>query len=375
VTEAAGPLRRAAPLLPVLLAAAVLFFLWRIADLLLVAFIAALLGVYLSGLTDLMCRWAKIPRLPGLLLALFLTLAALVGVGVLLAPAVAQQVQDLIAAVPRYLSALDRSVRDLAANFPVLGRTGIAESETGLVATALSDAIEFVRRSVFAYATVTGKIAIDAVAVIVMALYLAWRPALYLDGVVQLVPPRHRGVARAIADDLGATLRAWVGAQLLAMVVLATLTGIGLLLLGVPYWLAFAIFTGVAVMVPFFGTLVSTLLPALLVLPERGPLGFLAVAAVGVVVHVVEANLLHPLIMHHRVALPPVLTILSVLAMGTLAGLLGLVVAVPALATLFVLVRHVVIYEIYGERPHTAQPAVLRPTRSGAVRVVATPAS
>ena len=86
------------------------------------------------------------------------------------------------------------------------------------------------------------------------------------EGILALVPPRQRPFARAIALDLGATLRAWVGAQLIAMVVLAALTGIGLWLLDVPFWLAFAIFTGVVVLIPFFGTLFSTLLPALLVL-------------------------------------------------------------------------------------------------------------
>jgi len=57
------------------------------------------------------------------------------------------------------------------------------------------------------------------------------------------------------------------------------------------YWLAFAAFTGVVALIPFFGTLFSTLLPALLVLPDRGILASLLVASVGVVVHLVEANL------------------------------------------------------------------------------------
>jgi predicted PurR-regulated permease PerM len=117
--------------------------------------------------------------------------------------------------------------------------------------------------------------------------------------------------------------------------------------------------------VPFFGTITSTLLPALLVLPDRGPLAAFAVAMVGVVVHLVEANVVHPLIMQHRVALPPALTIIGVLIMGALAGLLGMVVAVPLLATIVVLVRHIVIYQTYGERPSdvTVSHAILKPAR------------
>jgi predicted PurR-regulated permease PerM len=366
VTAAApAPASRPASVGLILFAAAVLFLLWRIADLLLVAFVSALLAVYLGGLTDILVRRLRVPRGAGLVLALVVTLAGLSGVGALLAPAVAQQTQDLIEAVPRYLTDLDRELRNLAGKYPLLRRTGIASAETGLVTTLLTEAVEYLRRGVVEYATATGRMVIDAVAVVVMALYLAARPATYEGGILQLVPPRHRPAGRAILEDLGNTLRSWVGAQLLAMVVLAVLTGIGLWLLDVPYWLAFSIFTGIVVMVPFFGTIVSTLLPALLVLGDRGFLAFLAVASVGVIVHVIEANLVHPIIMHHRVALPPVLTILSVLVMAKLAGVLGLLVAVPTLATVVVLVRHIVVFRLYGEAPGAASPppAVLRASR------------
>jgi len=330
-----------------------------------VLFIAALLAVILGGLTDILTRRLRVPRAVGLVLSLALMLGGLVALGSLLAPAISGQVQDFAEAVPRYLSAFDQWLRGLAASSAALRRTGIASSETGIVTTAINDAIGFARRSVFQYATAGGQLAIDSVAVMVMALYLAWRPSIYREGLVQIAPPPARTLVRSILDDAHDTLRAWAGAQLLAMVVLAVLTGIGLWALNVPYWLAFSAFAGVVVLIPFFGSIVSTLLPALLILPERGPLAFLAVASIGVVVHIIEANVVGPLIMQHKVALPPVLTIFSVLVMGRLASLLGLFVAVPLLATLLVVLRHALIYQLYGERP--AEPmvhAVLQPRRT-----------
>jgi predicted PurR-regulated permease PerM len=338
---------------------------WLVAELLLVLFVAALIAVYLGSLTDHLSRRLRIPRGPGLVVSLLLTLGALYGLGALLAPAIAEQFQDLVDAVPKYVTALDHWVRGLATSYPFLRRTGMASSQTGVVTAAINDTIDFARRSLLAYATLGGQFLIESVAVLVMALYLALQPGLYERGVVQLVPPAWRGVVRPMLADVAATLRAWVGAQLLAMVVLATLTGIGLWALSVPYWLAFSAFTGVVVMVPFFGSIISTLIPALLILPDRGALAFLAVASVGIVVHIVEANIVQPLIMQHRVALPPVLTIFAVLVMGRLAGLLGLFVAVPALATGMVVVRHLLIYHTYGERPDAGAPppAVLQRSR------------
>lgn len=335
------------------------------AELFLLLFLATLIAVYLDALEDPFTRHLRMPRVLALLLALAVTLAGVAGIIALLAPPLVQQTDELVAAVPRYLAELDRLLRGLADRYPVLRRAGLASSERGVVTTALLGAAEFVRTGIIPYATATGRIVIDTIAVVVMALYLAVRPSLYRDGIVSLVPPPHRALARAILSDLGGTLRAWVMAQLLAMVVLGALTALGLWILDVPYWLAFGIFAGLVVLVPFFGSLVSTLLPALLVLGDRGFLAFLAVAAVGVVVHVFEANLVAPIIMHRRVALPPVLTILSVLMMAELAGPLGLIVAVPALATVMVLARHIVLGRIYGDAlgppEHAAAPAAMPP--------------
>lgn len=372
MTDAAPPARRTAPLVLVLLLAAILLLVYRIADLLLLVFIAALLAVYLSGLTDWVVHWVRLPRPFALALAIVVTLAALVGVGALIATPVTQQTHDLIVSVPRYLTDLDAIIAGWVQRFPLLRDAGFGGGESGLLSVALKEAMDFVRRGIIPTATATGLLLIDAVAVMVMAIYLAFDPALYQEGLLALVPPRHRSFARAIVRDIAATLRAWVGAQLIAMVVLAGLTGLGLWLLGVPYWLAFAIFTGVVVSIPFFGSLFSTILPALLVLPGRGVLAALAVASVGIVVHLLEANVVGPIVMQRRVSLPPVLTILSVLIAAELGGLVGMLVAVPALATIVVVVRHILIDRAYGEGGADAvvlQPAVLVTTREMPVPV------
>jgi predicted PurR-regulated permease PerM len=344
------------------LVAAALLALYQVADLVFVFFIAALIAIYLDALEDPLTRYLRLPRPAALVLALALTLAALAGVVALLATPLVQQTDDLMAAVPKYLSDLDQFIRHLAERYPVLRRAGVASNDRGLMTTALLGVADFVRTGIIPYVTTTGRVLIDAVAVTVMAIYLSLRPGLYRDGIVALVPPRHRPAAREILRDLGVTLRAWVMAQLTAMVLLGVLTAIGLWILDVPYWLAFGIFAGLAALVPFFGTLFSTLLPALLVLGERGILAFLAVASVGVVVHLIEANLVGPILMQRQVALPPVLTILSVLVMAELAGPIGLVIAVPALATVMVVVRHVLLQHVYGD---AAAPVAAAPGARG----------
>ena len=149
-------------------------------------------------------------------------------------------------------------------------------------------------------------------------------------------------------------------------------------MLDVPFSLPFGIFTGLVAIVPFFGTLLSTTLPALFVLTGAGYHGFsplghaLLVVGLGVVVHLIEGNIVSPLVMSKKVDLPPVLTIMSVLVIGQLLGGLGLIVALPTLAALMVIVRRILITRIYegqGFRRTTRErPLVLRvPAPGGGV--------
>lgn len=342
-------------------AALAIWFVIRVVEVLLLVFIAALCAVYLSAITDLLERRFRLARWLGLTTAVLATLAAVAGIGAIILSPVVEQTQALVSGLPQTLTNIQNVIAAWAREYPLLRNTELANPQSGLVVGLINDATTFLRGSLLPYVTAGGKLFIESASVVVIALYLARQPRLYRDGILSLVAPKHRPVAARIADDAGATLRAWVVGQLLAMTVLALLTALGLWVLGVPYWLAFGIFTGLVAVVPFFGTLVSTLLPALFVVGTGEWVRVLAVIALGVVVHVVEANVVVPRIMERQISLPPVLTIASVLVMGTLLGVVGLVVAVPVLAVVIVVVRHVLQGEIYGDAT-AAEPAVLRAT-------------
>ena len=352
-------------------AALVIWFVIRVVEVLLLVFIAILIAVYLSAVSEQLERRFKMPHWAGLTVAVFATIAVITGIGLLLVPPVVDQTQALLGGLPQTLTNVQNVIAGWAGQYPALARTELADPSSGLVAGLVNDAMTFVRGSFLGYIRGGGKFFIEGASVVVMALYLARQPRLYSAGLISLVPPRQRPIAVRIVADATATLSAWVVGQLLAMATLAFMTAIGLWILGVPYWLAFGIFTGLVAIVPFFGTLVSTLLPALFVVASGDWVKVLLVILLGVVVHVLEANLIVPRIMQHKVDLPPVLTIAIVLIMGTLLGAIGLIVAVPVLCVIMVLIRHILHAEVYGEG---SQPAVLRPTAWTGVERRARPA-
>lgn len=366
----AGSRRLAATFVVLFVAALLLLLLSRLKEILVLLFVAALLAVFLSALTDMLGRRTGLPRFASLTIALLVTIAGAAGVTALVLPPVVVQAQDLIASLPDQAARLESFVAQLAERYPLLERTTLGRPGAGLVETLVNDATDFVRGSVFPYLTAGGKLLVELVAVLAMAIYMSRNPVQYRDGLIALVPPGFRPLARATMADLGETMRTWIWAQLFAMLVLGVLTAVGLWVLRVPYALAFGVFAGVAAIVPFFGTVTSTALPALFVLPINGVAHALLVTALGIGVHLFEANVVAPLIFEKRVNLPPVLTILSVLVMASLLGVLGLLVAVPTLAALIVILRHVLFGQIYGEQDLKRIPSAVLVATTGEQKVI-----
>jgi predicted PurR-regulated permease PerM len=340
-----------------LLAVALVALAIKTIDVLLLVFLAIILAVYLDALADLLQQRFGMPSALGLTLGVALSLGALVGVVLLIAPPVVAQVQDLLSNLPRYITSLDANINGIFRSIPVLRRTAAGpDGAPGLLASGLAEVMAFLRGAVVPYLKGGVELLIEGVSVIVMAIFMARHPKIYVDGAVALVPPPRRSLARAILRDLNLTLRAWVLGQIIAMLFLGLLTTVGLYFLGMPYFLAFGVFAGAAAIVPFFGTLLATLLPALFALGAFGLGQALAVAALGIGVHLVEANFVAPVVMERQVNIPPVLTIAGVLLIGRLFGLAGLIIAVPILALVMILIRHVLLGEIYGDPVSAVRP-------------------
>ncbi|MDB4950055.1 MAG: hypothetical protein JWM27_2704 [Gemmatimonadetes bacterium] len=326
-----------------------LFFVYSVAEVLFLFFIAALFSLYLLAITDFLDEKLHLRRGLGIAVAMLGTLVVVTGIGFLIVPPVLSQTQDLVKTLPSLISGWAHSLQQMAARYPLLAEVIPQPAAAGEHGGQLSGVLSHVGSyfaGLFPYLFNGLHIFIDIFSVMVMGLYLALRPGLYREGLIALAPPVHRELVRDILSDLGRTLTAWIGGQLLAMCFLGVLTFIGLSILRVPYALAFSVFTGVVVMVPFFGSLLSTLLPATFVLGSGTPLHALGVVLLGVLLHILEANIVHPLIMERQVNLPPVLSVMSVLVMAKLLGAIGLLVAVPVLATVMVIVRRIYVHRL-----------------------------
>jgi predicted PurR-regulated permease PerM len=349
----------------------------RVAQVLILLFIGVLLSLYLRAVAGWFERRWHFPERLAFLTSLLLSLAGVVAIFYILVPPVISQTQALIKVLPNYITGWEDSLDRTIGRVPALREFWPPGEHKILGAIYNEISSTFATIPTRVLSVVQGAISIFSISVI--AIYLSLHPALYREWLIALFPPIHRDLVRDLLGDLGDTLRSYIVGQLLVMAFLAALTAIFLYILNVPFALTFGIFTGLVAIIPFFGTLLSTTLPALFVLnTPNGGFRALAVLGVGVIVHLTEGNIVSPYAMSKKVDLPPVLTIMSVLIMGQLLGGIGLIVALPTLAMLMVIVRRILITRIYegqGFRRTTRErPLVLRlPAPGGGVLVPAGP--
>jgi predicted PurR-regulated permease PerM len=173
------------------------------------------------------------------------------------------------------------------------------------------------------------------VLVIFLAIYLAIDPSVYRRGFLHLVPRRARARTEEILTAIAFTLRKWLVTQLIAMIVIGSVTTIVLMALKVRAAVPLGILAGLLEFVPTLGPVLSAL-PAIAMGFVDSPQKALAVGIAYIGIQFIENHLLIPVLMKQGLNLPPALTIIMQALMAIVFGVLGLLVAVPMLAAIMI---------------------------------------
>ena len=176
------------------------------------------------------------------------------------------------------------------------------------------------------------------VLVIFLSIYLAADPDLYRRGALALLPARRRKQASLVMDRIATVLRKWLVTQLIAMAVIGTVTTVALLVLQVKAAFALGLLAGLFEFIPTVGPILSAVPSVAMGFLDSPEKAFL-VMAVYIGIQFLENHLLIPLLMKGGMDLPPALTVLAQALLAIVFGFLGLMVAVPLLATVLVVTQ------------------------------------
>jgi len=304
----------------------------QLVSLVLAVLIVTIIALPMSSLAAQLTR-VGVPRAVGAVIALLLGLGAFGGLIAITVPVFSHEINQFANSLPTIVDDLRHRVAGLTGSSPSKVGTQIQHFVNGYTQhpSRLLGPLESVGASVAA--------ALAAIIVVLLtALYTAIHPQPLRNGLVRMVPPMRRHDAERVLDRLRVAYLGWLRGLVIGMVVLGVITYAGLRLVGLDFAEFFAVFTAVAMIVPYFGSLISSIPPILYAL-TYSPGKAIIVAIIYLVAHQIEGNIIEPLVVARTVELHPAVVAVGVVAVEQLFGFVGLIVAVPIIATIKILIE------------------------------------
>jgi predicted PurR-regulated permease PerM len=324
-------------------------FLWLAHAIFVVTFLGILLGLAMSRAVDLLER-IRIRRGIAAPLVLVLLLGAMTAIFAFIGPSIRDQTRELSRELPKAMQSIDAwvnktPVKSLVQPEPAQQKPNSSGGGlTGQIGKEMRGATKFLFPIVSSVFGAVGGLII----VLFIAMYIAAEPGLYRKGVLHLVPHAQRERAEEWITTLRDTLRQWLVARFIAMVLVGVLTGLGLAALDVKGAAALGVLAGLLEFVPFFGPIASAV-PALAVALIDSPEKAMWVAGLYIVMQQVEGNVITPLLLQNRLDVPPVMTVVAVAALGVVFGVVGMLIAEPLLAAVLVTTKMLYVQDVVGD--------------------------
>ena len=318
--------------------AAVAFLLWQLKTLVLMLFGAVVVASIFRALADVIRDRARLPDGIAVALSIGLILGSIVALVAVFGGQIAAQVHVLTEALPAAWRLLEERIAAMGFGEQLAALSESARSGGGGAASGLGKVVMSVGNGIA-----------DTLVVIFGGIFLAAQPNFYRIGAIKLVPQAKRALVAEAMDDSERALRLWLRGQLFAMVVVGTLTGLGLWLIGIPSALALGLLAGMLEFIPYAGPIAAAI-PGVLLALVAGPETALWTVALYVGVQQFEGYVLQPLVQQYAVDLPPVVLLCSLLGFGMLFGIIGIILAAPLTVVSYVLVKRLYVQEALGTK-------------------------
>lgn len=311
----------------VMVFAVLLALLYIIKDILLMLVGAMVIAFAIEPLAKALRKY-NIPRAISVIVV-YLLFIGLIAIALrLVLPALAEQTTQIAQQVPQIVSGLERTVGTIPGFSPETIAVQIQSALTsfGNNLTNLTTQVFLQTKSIF-----TGVFSLFFV--LVIAFYLVIEEDALKKLFRYIIPKQHVAYAELMIDRIQTKLGRWVLAQLFLGIIIGCAIGLIFWAIGFKYALALGVVAAILEVFPVVGPIMSALFGTLLALSQSFVFGIIALI-IYIIVQQVEGQVLVPNIMRKAVGLNPLVTIIAVLLGGRLAGVPGIILAVP-IATIF----------------------------------------
>jgi predicted PurR-regulated permease PerM len=313
-------------------AGAGLFLAWMAAGTLFLVFAGLLFAALLDAGARGLAKLLPIHRHWNLTIVCLGLAVAVVGFLVWSGLSVALQIDQFVQALNKQLQSLEQSVANLGL---VPGKEHGEPATIGDLAHILfSNPNQLFGEAQNAFSRTIGGVG-DAVIIVLIGVFVAADPLTYKHHFVELLPLRQRKRVGLLLDESATILRRWLVGQFAAMLLLAILTAIMLVAMGVPSPMLLGIQAGLFEFIPYLGAVVGALPILLLALP-LGTFTLWVTLALYAVIHFAVGNIVVPMMQKRTLDLPPAVALAALALFGVVFGLASVAVATP----LVVAIRH-----------------------------------
>ena len=316
------------------------WFVFQVWSVLLLAFMAVILAAAIAGPVS----WLEHRGIPGGLavVAIYLVVALVLGLLVfLVAPPLLQQLNQLLGSLPAMATSALDELQGLAAS------VGLQPE----VSTLTDTAVDALRGATGLLAGVPlrlmGAIG-DVLMILTLGAFIVLERRRARRWISRFLAPGDRAPFVDLVDKAALRLAAYVESQLLIMAVTGIGATVGLTLIGVPFALALGTFAFLTQIIPVVGPFIGGAAMIGVALLQSPAQALLTLALV-IGLQQLTGTILLPLVQGRLIAISPVVAILAVLFGSTLAGPVGAIVAVPAVAIVSVVIDDIVLPWRRGE--------------------------
>lgn len=326
-------------------------------------FVLAVATAYvISPLVDRAQRMSRLPR--GVVIALFylVFLGTLTLLGALVEPELARQQNGLFKSGGTVADAvLDRASKN-AQVVDLLRRAGVDivpyddpryPEKRAVVSRRLQLEIDRATQpgQVREVAQTTFGVLLKIVIWFFATFYLLLNGQRSVNYLYRFIPDERIEQVRRVMGRIHIVLGRYLRGQLYLILIMSVASYIVLRVLHVPYALPIAIGTGILEIIPFVGPIIATTIAALVALSTNGVGTMFAVIVAYFVLRQIEDQIVIPQVIGRVVHLDPVVTIFVVLAGERLAGIIGVLLAVPLAAAVRVIIDEVFPPRVVGDEP------------------------
>lgn len=304
-----------------------LAFLWVIRDIVIVLLLAVVFASAMEPLVNYF-KLRRVPRAVSVLAVYILVFAVIGSIVYLMIPTLINQVQLLGENLPNYIAQLRDRIPEIGG---LTANLDLTEFGKQLFQT-LNGGESVLTRTVGLF---NGLLSV--ITILVVSFYLVAEEKGMKEFIRTLVPPHHQEFTMTLVDKIQQKMGLWIIGQLLLSISIFALTFIGLSILGVKYALFLALVAGILEVIPYIGPFVSAIPAVFFAFIQNPPLA-VAVLILYILVQKTEGYILVPKIMQKTVGISPLVVLVALLVGFKLAGILGLLLAVPLVGGITVVV-------------------------------------